>query len=321
MINGSDKLVPMNYSENGPGRIIKYNKKKTKCYVGKYKITSEKEITIIDVPSITDVVTIIAALEKKYLKNEDVENKNEKIIKSIINRTTDDDKIKVIVTFYKPLIEVIPDFDKFHKWNEIYGNQVDPVEKMLKINSPITPLLNMVELDGSIKYYESAEELFKKWFEVRKSFYIKRVERMLIKNEALLTMYDEKIRFIENKNDLLIDGRKISKKEQIEILEKNNFKRLDDSYIRNTMYIFNNEEVMGYIFDEKVNNKVNYDYLLCLEVRQCNNDHLEKLKEERNKLQKENDDLKNKQWKNFKGDELWLADIRNFVNLWNKKKK
>jgi DNA topoisomerase II len=285
---------------------LKVTSKGKEAMVGNYNIVKPNLLTITEVPYGRMLVKFIASLEKAYVYNTKEANN---VISTIKNHSRGDN-VLIKIKFKKTIEELF----NVSKWvnDPIYKTQIDPIEKALKLYQPTTSILSMVTLEGTIKEYKSYEDIFDDWFDIRKSFYKKRVERSIIKDEARLVMLKNIHRFLI---EIDVDDLKVTKVEQIKYLESKGYMKLDASKIGNTTHIFNNDDVNKWIFDEKTNKDVSYEYLLGIKVGKFSKSAVEKIRKSIEELEAKIAADKKIEWKYFVGDKLWVEDLNKFVKV------
>ena len=278
---------------------IKYNSSNHECIVGVYEITGTHSLLITEIPLGKYANTYTLKLETMYAGESP-------IIKSIRN-TSKEDKINIQITFYNS----IEDMFEVSKWGDKYVKQLDPIEIKFNLYKLTKPILNLVTIDGFIKEYTSYEDIFNDWFIIRRDFYIKRIERQIIKMRAELCMYKNIYRFIDE--NAIEHMRGIDKEQQKEYLAVNGYNAIDTAKMRNTCHIYNNCDVNGYIFDKNVNSAVSYKYILDLKVSKMSSNFKNKTQQRIETLTKEIDELVNKKWNNFVGDSLWIDELKKLI--------
>ena len=127
-----------------------------------------------------------------------------------------DKEIKFVVKFRKLFLSKTNDKDLY---------------KLLKLSKNIKDSnMHAFQCDGTIKKYESAEEILWDFYEYRKHFYVKRKEYIDSKLSNELELLTEKMRFIEM---VIREEIRVFRRKKVDIvtdLETNEFKKIKDSY-------------------------------------------------------------------------------------------
>jgi DNA topoisomerase-2 len=178
---------------------------------------------------------------------------------------------------------------KFNK--ETLDTLLEDVEKFEKkfklVNSKSTGLTNMhlYNRDGYIQKYNTIEEIMREFYDIRLEFYEKRRNYLLEKLQHEINIILEKIRFIEGViNDTLIIFHK-EDEEIIQLLEENNFIKIDDSY----------------------------DYLINMSLRNLTKRKIEEFKKLHENKIVDFDLITSKTIT-----DLWIDDLDNFISTYNK---
>jgi DNA topoisomerase-2 len=281
------------------GKIKKFQGKDYMVGNYKYDVNKPNMIIVEELPLGVYVDTYIDNLSKLTISGQNV-------IKSIKNHSKND-VIKIKIKLQQNLDKYVT----FDFWNNPNNNDLlDPIEKLLKIYKSTTSILNLVGLDDNIIEYDSYQEVFDDWFEQRKNFYIKRIERKIIKLRAEKVMYDNIYLFLQED----ISQMKKPKKEQIIFLEKQNYVKINNVKLHNTTYIFDNKDVWDNIF----NINADYKYILDIKVGKFSDEYKLKIYNKIKDLEKIIGDLENKKWINFPGDEIWIRELKDLYEIINK---
>jgi DNA gyrase/topoisomerase IV subunit B len=177
----------------------------------------------------------------------------------------------------------------------------DGLINYLGLKEPIVDYLNLVDEYGRVIHYESYEDIFNHWFEIRKKYYIKRVERDRIVLEYKLQYLREVQRFSKNHNNYNITNRTSLEKAN-EILES-------EKYIR---FNYRNLSSPQFIPVEELHNAilvhdVSYDYLLDLGYKNLVDVACAKRDEEIKKIESLLEEYKDETY--FKGAKIWLREL------------
>jgi DNA topoisomerase-2 len=164
----------------------------------------------------------------------------------------------------------------------------------------LKPQLNLITTEGLPKNYQSYKSIFVDWFNARMDLYIKRVTFQYTENNIEIIRLQNMVRFIDEKLDKQLNEEAYNK-----YLTENNYKKINypiKKYPNITI-----EEYKHIAFNPE---KSNYNYLLDLTMRQKTEAYKLKLKQKIDDLEKENNYLKS--YKKFKGDNIWLDEIKQF---------
>lgn len=88
-----------------------------------------------------------------------------------------------------------------------YGDNMDPVEKLLHLYTKITDEINVIDENGKVKTFKYYTDLVKHWFGVRVTYYKKRVDRMREFTKLKILREEEKKRYLSNFHKMELSGR------------------------------------------------------------------------------------------------------------------
>ena len=138
---------------------------------------------------------------------------NEKFIESFVNKNTSDiNSVHYEIKLKEPLSN-------------------EQIIKEFKLSDSVS-MTSMVGFNKeySIRKYNSIEDIFNEWYEVRKDLYIKRKEMHELELEQVMKVLDNKARFIK----MIVENElKIMKRKKVDIekdLEKHSFDKVNDSF-------------------------------------------------------------------------------------------
>ena len=160
----------------------------------------------------------------------------------------------------------------------------DDLEKILKINTTIsTTNMNAFDNNECLKQFKNPVEIINLFIEIRKFYYQKRKDYIILKLEKTYLIYKNKCKYIYNILNDIIDLRKKSKKEIITLLIKNNFDVID--------------------------NDDDFKYLLKMPMDSVSQENIDELKNKIKNIETELNRLKS-----ITIDELWLNDLLELKN-------
>lgn len=256
------------------GNIIKEGNK----YISKgvYKRISPNQIEITELPIGTWTQDYKDFLEK-YIE------KNPKILKDYESHYTEN-SIKFILHFEAGKVNSLLELDK----DGIY-TKFDKDFKMITSKQLSTTNMHMFIEDGSITKMKNIKEILKKFYNFRIKWYKIRKDYLINKLEDEILYLDARIKFIMDiiENKLKIMNRK--KNDIEEYLIKNEFPK------------------------KKMDDKINYDYLIKMPIWNLTYEKKEELLKELNNKKDILSNIKNK-----KLEKMWLEDLEVFEKDYNK---
>jgi len=180
--------------------------------------------------------------EHKYLVSGCYEVKNNEyvyITELPIGSWTDDYKKYIETLISDPKSDVIDYNDlstdtvveftiKFTK-NSVSKYNKEELEKLLKINTTLsTTNMNAFDNNECLKQFKNPVEIINSFIDIRKLYYKKRKDYIILKLEKTYLIYKNKCKYIYNILNDIIDLRKKSKNQIIGILNKYNFDIIDN---------------------------------------------------------------------------------------------
>lgn len=170
-------------------------------------------------------------------------------------------------------IEITISKDTMSKWATSYDNKIPGVDFIiynLKMYNKISHLINLYNIDNTVKEFSNYKDVILDWFIIRKDCYLKRIERESILLIYKIVLLENTIRFVESHEEYNLSKKK---DEVIEnILSKNKYVKLNKSNIDDLGNV-KNEEIENMI----INVNPSYNYLLNLSYRQMNKESYERL--------------------------------------------
>lgn len=190
------------------GEWVRDTENKKKWYIhGKYEISDKKpEIHITELPPDITFEEYESYLDKL------VDNKT---IRDYDNNSSS--RVDYILKFRKE------DFEK------IVSNK-EKLEKLLKINDPVTENFTTLDENGKLKIFDCVEDILVYFVDFRMKYYQKRKEYFIGKWHDELDVLNMKANFIKAIIDKKITINNTPKDEIVSWLSKNGYKLIDDSY-------------------------------------------------------------------------------------------
>lgn len=310
-IKSCKKLRMWNKDFNG--NIVDGPNKK-KYFVGKYVYDSSQNpnhITILELPPSKSSKNYIVG---DWLTEEEKKEARKSKAKAKTGGESDDGPAKGIINLKHIVgvsdyttnkgVRIEVDFEpgSIATIAEKYSNEwFDGLINYLGLKEPIVDYLNLVDEYGRVIHYESYEDIFNHWFEIRKKYYIKRVERDRIVLEYKLQYLKEVQRFSKNHNKYNITN-KTSLEKANEILESENYIRFNYKNLSSPQFIPVEE-----LHNAILVNDVSYDYLLDLGYKNLVDVACAKRDEEIKKIQSLLEEYKDETY--FKGAKIWLREL------------
>ncbi len=258
------------------------NENTQKSYInkGKYEVLDDTKIRITELPIgkwTSKYQTYLEELMNEKIEKSGDDNKskakiNKYVITKIDNNSTDK-KVDFTVQFKKGIVEEM-------QQNNIIEDVLDLVDSK---NTGYTNM-HMFNCRGIIAKYESTEDILKEFYIIRLAYYVKRKEYLLKVLRRELDIYEAKIKFI---TEFINNDIQIIQKEDEEIyaqLEERNYPKFGDE-------------------DEP--NKMNYNYLLSMQIRTLTKKKIEELKRLHENKLAEFRDLESKSEKDIWKDDLF----------------
>ena len=245
---------------------------------GVYTINKKKTIDITELPIGGWTEDYVNTLDKMSVERGKETCKN--FVRSFEDNSTED-KVNINIKMNPNTIT---------KWANKFGRDgIIELENRLKLTTAMS-IRNMYMFDENshIIKFNTVEDIIERWFNIRKSIYIKRRDYMLQKLKTELDIIKFKVKFItEIVNNIRIINKK-KKQVIIDELEQDNYPKIGDI-------------------------KPSYDYLLNMNLYKLTYEEIEILKEKLNIKQVIHDILLAKT-----ANDLWIEDINEFQKEWKK---
>lgn len=253
----------------------------TKAYInkGKYEVLDDTKIRITELPIGRWTSKYKAYLEE--LMNEKIEKSGEdskskvkinKYVISKIDNNSTDKKVDFTIQFKKGVIEEMQT-----------QNIIDDVLDLVDSKNTAYSNMHMYNCRGIIAKYETTYDILKEFYIIRLAYYVKRKEYLLIVIQRDLDIYEAKIKFI---TEFINNDIQIIQREDEEIyaqLEERNYPKFGD---------------------DTEPTKMNYNYLLSMQIRSLTKKKIEELKRLHENKLAEFRDLETKSEK-----QLWKDDL------------
>ena len=276
----------------------KSGKRVSEMCLGKYYVDKDKEtVTITQLPLKIWSYPFSCALLGIHPKTGKTENKEgvpyhfKEYVDDVMDNTGNDQN-EIIIKLKPGSLKLIM---------ENYGtNSLDPIEHYFGIYQILTPQLNMIGGENSVKEFKSYEDVMSYWFIERKSMYIKRLERQRILLELEILFKSEILRFIDmDKNKIINIDEKTDSERDIILSEDGKFVKFNKTNLLTPKYI-KTEELRDYILKYGAS----YKYIDAITKGDTKKEEIEKQKIKLQNMKDELDKLNKVTWK-----EIWLREL------------
>lgn len=184
------------------------------------------------------------------------------------------------------------------------------IEDCFQLTIKMNIQLNFTDCNGNVHTYESYEDVFNSWYDIRKKMYEQRINRLQIMTKLRIKFLENIIRFIESYKDMKITNK--PEEEVLSIIEKHKFIKFTKSPIEEPKYIQTDKLEDTYLVSST--EPADYDYLVKLSTKDMYIAQLEKYKtrlaEYKNTL-KDVNDLDGM----FIGAKWWLRELDEFMDI------
>jgi len=260
------------------GLIVEESPQKYISY-GKYELNKNKKIiTITELPIGTWTENYKQFIESIII-NKSVSTKEQKkqFIKNYYNYSTES------------TINFVLEFDTV-TYKKILNKKTDEIYKMLKLTTNLSEKnMYLFNKNGNITKYKNANDILNYYYDIRLEYYDLRKQKMIEELSLKVKELKNKVRFIRMVKTKKIDVLNTTEVKLNNDLEKNKFDKI------------------------KNNNELSYEYLICMPIRTLTYEKANKMEKEYNELNKQLENLFNKDIK-----KMWLEDLDNIL-LENKK--
>lgn len=272
MLNNEDIVEMKPWSMGYTGSIIKVD---TNRYIsrGIYKFLDFNTVEITELPLGMWTDAYKDEIESKWIYDD--KNKNGFLI-GYENHSTES-TVKFILKFKPGILTSL-------------RTNIEKFEKMLRLHSPISSTnMHLYDENEKIKKYNTINDIFKTFFNVRLLYYHKRREYLIKKLTRELNIIDFKIKFIEEIINETIYIFKKKKDEVIEILKNNHYP------------VFN---MSADVLKENCDDDGNYNYLTSMPIHTFTQEKIDELKNQQEMKKAEVDNINSKNEK-----QLWIDDL------------
>jgi hypothetical protein len=273
MLNNEDINEMKPWSMGYSGSIIKLDTNKYMSR-GIYKFLDFNTVEVTELPLGVWTDAYKDEIESKYIFDEK-SNKTGFLI-GYENHSTES-TVKFILKFRPGMLTSL-------------RTNIEKFEKMLHLYAPITSTnMHLYNEKEKITKYDTINDIFKAFFNVRLLYYHKRREYLIKKLTRELNIIEYKVKFIEEIINETIYIFKKKKDEVIEILKKNNYP------------IFN---LSADILQENCDSDGNYNYLISMPIHTFTQEKIDELKNQQELKKAEVDNIHSKDEK-----QLWKNDL------------
>ena len=272
MLNNEEIVEMKPWSMGYSGSIIKVD---TNRYIsrGIYKFLDFNTVEITELPLGMWTDAYKDEIESKWIFDD--KNKNGFLI-GYENHSTES-TVKFILKFKPGILTSL-------------RTNIEKFEKMLRLHSPISSTnMHLYDENEKIKKYNTINDIFKTFFNVRLLFYHKRREYLIKKLTRELNIIDFKIKFIEEIINETIYIFKKKKDEVINILQTNKYPVFNPS---------------ADVLKENCDADGNYNYLTSMPIHTFTQEKIDELKNQQEMKKAEVDNIHSKSEK-----QLWIDDL------------
>jgi len=221
VLDGQEPLYMKPWFKDFKGQLVEGEANGTYVTKGKWERTSDSQIKISELPVGTGVTPYKEFLESLMEGNKKDTSKTKKkfVLKDIQNKTRDEnDEICFIVDFKHK-----EDLDSLINYNTL--------EKEFKLSKSFT--INNMYLFGpdlDLTKYSDPNDILLDFFDLRLEYYQKRKDYIVKKLRSELKILEAKVRFITEYINGTLDINKKSKEYMINLLDKREYPKSENSY-------------------------------------------------------------------------------------------
>ena len=266
------KLMP--YYEGYSGKIVDLGEKKF-LFKGIYEKIGPTIIRITELPVGVWTEDFKTNLEKLMETTDKKGKKITPVVKEYNDMSTDTD-IDFTVELHSGMLEKYES-----KLLPVYNCECNQLEKLLNlVVTKSTNNLHLFDSDQKMRRFEKVEDIIESFYPVRLKMYHKRKEYLIAKLRREVMILHNKARFIEEQCEDIIDLRRKKADVVCELLESRKYDKMEDSY----------------------------NYLTNMPISSVMEENSIKLREERDKKQRELDALEKKKIEN-----MWIEELDMFI--------
>lgn len=270
-LNDSFEFIP--YYQDFEGEIVKIGDSKF-MFKGCYQKIGPDTIRVTELPIGYWTLEFKEHLES-LLEDKDKDGKKITPVLKFYDSNSTDTKVDFTIIFSKGRLD---------EYENINHDNYNGVEKVLKLCSTIsTTNMNLFDYNDKLKKYDSPAEIINDYFDIRLECYEDRKEYIMDALEKQLCLLSNKTKFVKQLLDGTIDLRKKGKQEIINLLENNDYDKIDDD-------------------DE-------YKYLLKMPMDSVSQENYDKMVDEH---KRKNDDLEHV--RNTTIQKMWLDELELLEN-------
>jgi DNA gyrase/topoisomerase IV subunit B len=223
IINNKEPLKMTPWFKNFNGTVLPLEKEGSFETRGKWTKLSDTQIKITELPIGMGVTTykefLENLIESNTSKKETKQKKNKIVLKDVQNKTTDENTDICFIIEFKNTKDLS---------NLIKNNTLEKDLKLTKIFS--TTNMYLFDEDTKLLKYNDPNDILSDWSDIRLEYYQKRKDYIIEKLQKESIILNSKARFIRKYIDGELDINKKSKDVVINLLEKNKFPLVEDSY-------------------------------------------------------------------------------------------
>lgn len=278
--NNNVEFIP--YYEGFQGTIVKISEQKY-LIKGKYEKLGTDKIKVTELPVGFWTDDFKELLESLIDPGVDKDGKKLQSVVKDYEDMSKDTNVDFTITFQKGKLDELENMKHEHDCNG-----VDKLLKLMTTNT--TTNMHLFDAKDKLKKYENVCEIIDDYYVTRLELYEKRKQHIIDELEYELIVLSNKVRFIQENLDETIDLRKKKKEEVIKMLEKKGYDLLEDD-------------------DE-------YKYLTKMSMDSVTEENVKKLFEEKEKMEKELEQTKEKTIY-----QMWLSELDVLQNQYNEYKE
>ena len=239
----------------------------------------------------------------------------------MIENLSSDNLTKINIRFKNPTV-----LDRIN--SEYASKNFDGIVEFFKLKTKMQKFINLIGAQNEVIEFDDYSDVARYWFKYRKDLYKVRIERNILLREMTLKMKEIILKFIRNANEMKILQKNITKKQQIDIIIKNNYPRIATGIINSPKFATNDEiksaidysgascdddlsnDLSNDLSDDSSNLKHSYNYLTSIPIGSFNTFTIKRKEEEIKKLKNELAEYKKiAMGGKFIGANIWLSEL------------
>lgn len=240
-----DEFIP--YYRGFKGSVAKTATKNKYLIRGVYRKIAADKILISELPIGTWIMSYVEILEE--LLDGTTDKKGNKIPPQIkdFTSTCTESIINIVVVFPKDDLQRLE--------NEMHENDVNGVEKLLKLTTTISSTnMHMFNAELKLHKYDSVPEIIDDYYGVRLATYRKRIEYLITEFNDRFELLSNKMKYILLNLDGTIDLRKKTDSQVNSMLEEHRFSKVENTFnylIKMPMNSVTNENVQKIVKEKE----------------------------------------------------------------------